>query len=58
MSRLTVVAGEMVKKTVVKNEFSQLNDKRFYFPDGIVSLPFYHPLSSRINEFNQKRPEN
>ena len=58
MSRLTVVAGEMVKKTVVKNEFSQLNDKRFYFPDGIVSLPFYHPLSSRINEFKQKRPEN
>ena len=44
VSRLTVVAGEMVKKTVVKNEFSQLNDKRFYFPDGIVSLPFYHPL--------------
>ena len=44
VSRLTVVAGEMVKKTLVKNEFSQLNDKRFYFPDGIVSLPFYHPL--------------
>ena len=55
MSRLTVVAGEMVKKTVVKNEFSQLNDKRFYFPDGIVSLPFYHPLLSRINEFKQKK---
>ena len=55
MSRLTVVAGEMVKKTVVKYEFLQLNDKRFYFPDGIVSLPFYHPLLSRINELKQKK---
>ena len=59
MSRLTLVAGEMVKKAVVKNKFLQLNDKRFYFPDGIVSLPFYCPLLSRINKFKQrKRPEN
>ena len=59
VSTLTLVAGEMVKKTVVKNKFLQLNDKKFYFPDGIVSLIFYHPLLSRINEFKQrKRPEN
>ena len=38
--RLTVVAGEMVQTTVVKNKFSQLNDKRFYFPNGILPLPF------------------
>ena len=55
MSRLTVAASEMVIKAVVKNKFSQLNDKRFYFPDGIVSLPFYYPLLSRINEFKQKK---
>ena len=29
VSRLTVVAGEMVKSTITKNKFSQLNDKRF-----------------------------
>ena len=31
MSRLTVVAGVMVKSIYVKTKFSQLNDKRFYF---------------------------
>ena len=42
VSRLTVVAGEMVKRTMTKSKFSQLNDKRFYFPDGNVLLPFGH----------------
>ena len=37
VSWLTVVAGEMAKTSVVKNKFLQLNDKRFYFPDGVVS---------------------
>ena len=55
VSRLTVLAGEMVKASVIKNKFSQLNDKRFYFPDGIVSLPFHHPVLAEINEFKQKR---
>ena len=55
VSKLSVVAGEMVKTTVVKNKFSQLNDKRFYFPNGIVSLPFYHPNLVKINEFKQKK---
>ena len=41
---LLVVAGEMVRTTVRKRSFSQLNDKRFYFPDGVVSLPFHHPV--------------
>ena len=45
----------MVKTSVIKNKFSQLNDKRFYFPDGVVSLPFYHPILSKIDEFKQKK---
>ena len=41
--RFSAVQGEMVKKkTVIKSKFSQLNNKRFYFPDRIVSLPFVH----------------
>ena len=28
---------------VTKNKFSQLNDKKFYFPNRVVSLPFHHP---------------
>ena len=55
VSRLTVLAGEMVKASVIKNKFSQLNNKRFYFPVGIVSLPFHHPVLAEINEFKQKR---
>ena len=55
VSKLTVLADEMVKTSVIKNKFSQLNDERFYFPDGIVSLPFYHPVLAEINEFKQKK---
>ena len=47
--------GEMVKKTVVKTKFSQLNDKRFYFPVGIVSLPFGHKNLKEIDEFKQEK---
>ena len=53
VSRLTVLNGEMKKqkkkktkkkrKTVVKSTFPQINDKRFYFADGITSLPLSHP---------------
>lgn len=55
VSRLTVVAGEMVKRTMTKSKFSQLNDKRFYFPVGIVSLPFYHPVLAEVDEFKHKK---
>ena len=44
--RLTVVAGENSEKkknNVTKSKFSQLNDKRLYFPDGILSSLFHHP---------------
>ena len=48
----------MVKTSVAKNKFSQLNDKRSYSPDGVASLPFYHPILSKINEFKKKEVEN
>ena len=49
-----VANGEMVMSTVTKNKFSQLNDKKFYFPNGVVSLPFHHPPLAKIDEFKQK----
>ena len=49
VSRIRVDHGEMVKKTS-KSNFSQINDKRFYFPDGFVSLPFVHPNLKEIDE--------
>ena len=55
VSRLTIVVGEMVKrKTVTKSKFSQINDKRFYFTDAIVSLPFGHPNLNETEDFKQK----
>ena len=51
VSRFSVAQGEMVKKTVVKSKFSQFNDKRFYFPDGVVFLPSAHPNLSKIDKF-------
>ena len=33
----------MQMQTIQKVQFGQLNDKRFYFSNGITSLPFGHP---------------
>ena len=41
----------MVLETVQKKKFSQLNDKRYYFQCGIVSLPFSHPYLRQIDQF-------
>ena len=30
-------------KSISKVQFGQLNDKRFYFSNGIISLPYGHP---------------
>ena len=51
MSRFLVVGGEIVNTTVTKSNFSQMNDKRFYIPNGIVSLPFRHPVLAEIDDF-------
>ena len=37
--------------SVNKTQFAGLNDKRFYFHDGIVSLPFGHYL---LEDFKKK----
>ena len=33
----------MVLEEIEKSKFAQINDKRYYFSDRIVSLPFSHP---------------
>ena len=45
----------MQMNIVNKIQFGQLNDKRFYFPNGIVSLPFGHFL---FNDICKKKTEN
>lgn len=53
--RFTVFQGEMVKKTVVQTKFSQLNDKRFYLSDGIVSLLYGHINLKEIDDFKKEK---
>ena len=38
---------------VSKSKFALLNDKRFYFLDGIVSSPFSHPVLNILIEFKK-----
>ena len=45
----------MQMNTINKIRFGKLNDKRFYFPNGIVSLPFGHSL---FNELQKERGQN
>ena len=48
----------MVKKTVAKTKFSQLNNKRFYFLDGVVSLPFGLKKFLKIDDFKKEKGQN
>ena len=43
----------MIKTTVQKTKFFQINDKRFYFPDGILFLPYGHQALAEIGEFKK-----
>ena len=40
--------------TLTKVQFAGLNDKRFYFLDGIVSLPFGHYLLEDVRKSKEK----
>ena len=44
-----------MKIAVIKNKFSQLNDKGFYFPDGIVLLPFGHINLKEIENYEKEK---
>ena len=48
----------MTLTTVYKNKFAQLNDKRYYFINGINSLPFGHFLLNEARAFKNTFKEN
>ena len=54
LARLTVNQGEMQKEESLRSKFSQFNDKRFYFSNGITSLPLFHPLLKNQAEYKKK----
>ena len=43
----------MIMTSVNKVKFASLNDKRYYFSDGIVSLPYGHPLLKEVREYKK-----
>ena len=41
----------MKMKTISKCKFARINDERYYFSDGIVSLAFGHPLLEKVRKY-------
>ena len=55
MVRISVKKGEMTTHKIKKKKFSQLNDKRFYFPNAVVSSPFGHISLKKIDEYEKDK---
>ena len=45
----------MTTHQIIKSKFSQLNDKRFYFPNAIISLPFGHTVLKDLDKFKKNK---
>ena len=52
--RFQVTNESMQMKSVSKIQFGQLNDKRFYFSNGLVSLPYGHPSLIELRKEKNK----
>ena len=55
--RLQVHNTEMKMTSVSTVQVASLNDKRYYFSDGIVSLPYRHLLLSKVHEAKNTFPK-
>ena len=45
----------MVLGEIEKSKFAQINDKRYYFGNGIVFLPFSHPFLLEIVKIKREK---
>ena len=52
--RFQIINESMQVKSISKIQFGQLNDKRFYFSNGIQSLPYGHPLLEKVRKQKHK----
>ena len=55
--RLQVKNTNMTMTSVNKVQFARSNNKRYYFSDGIVSLPFGHPSLNKVREYKKSLPK-
>ena len=53
-SRFQISNKSMEMKSVSKIQFGQLNDKKFYFSNGLVSLPYGHPSLDELRKEKHK----
>ena len=53
--RISVKKGEMTTHQIIKKKFSQLNDKRFYFPNAVISLPFGNSALEQVDSFKKNK---
>ena len=54
-NRFSIKSNEIVLKEIEKSKFAQINDVRYYFNDGIVSLSFSHPLLLKIIDYKKTK---
>ena len=47
----------MQKTTAMKTKFFQTNDKRYYYLNGITSLPIGHPYLNNLILYKDKKGE-
>ena len=52
--RISVKKGEMTTQ-IIQSKFSQLNDKRFYFPNAVVLLPFGNCVLNDFDKFEKDK---
>ena len=52
--RFQVINESMQMKSISKEQFVQLNDKRFYFSNEIISLPYDHPYLEELRKEKHK----
>ena len=52
--RFQVINESKQMKSIRKVQFGQLNDKRFYFSNGILSLPYGHPVLEKVKKQKDK----
>ena len=45
----------MTTHKITKTTFSQINDKMFYVPNTIVSLPFGHAALKQLDKYKKKK---
>ena len=55
--RFKIKNNNMVLQEIEKLKLAQINNKRYYFSDEIVSLPFCHPYLHEIFQFKSDKKQ-